>query len=162
MIAGLAGLRDAFGGRIWLEVMLLAGVTGIDSEVLKIAELAERIRPDTVQLNTAVRPTAEDFALALPQGEMERFARLMGPDAEVIADFDGTHEAAQFRARREDVLGLLRRRPCTMEDISSALGLHLNEVAKHVGELEREGRVVLEARHGAPYYRARGPDPEME
>ena len=33
--------------------------------------------------------------------------------------------------------------------------LHVNEATKYVGELEREGRVVLEAHYGVPYYRAR-------
>lgn len=154
MVHGLVEFRGRFRGEIYLEVFLLAGVTGIDAEVRKIAGLAERIHPDRVQLNTAVRPTAEDFAFALSPREMERFARLMGPTPEVIADFRGTHEMAQFRALREDVLALLRRRPCTLKDVAAALSLHLNEATKYVGDLEREGRVVMEMHRGAPYYRA--------
>ena len=156
MVRGLAELRGRFRGEIWLEVFLLAGVTGIDAEVLKLKAIIDEIQPDRVQLNTAVRPTAEDFAFALSPAEMKS---LMGPNAEVIADFRGTHEAAQFRALREDVLGLLERRPCTLKDIAAALSLHLNEATKYVGELEREGLIALEAPRrpdrGAPYYRAR-------
>lgn len=160
IVRGLVELRGRFRGEIRLEVFLLAGVTGIDAEVLKIAGLADEIRPDRLQLNTAVRPTAEDFAFALSSDEMKRFARLMGPNAEAIADFHGIHEAAQFRASREDVMALLERRPCTLKDIAVALSLHPNEASKHVGELEREGRVSPEAHgtsseRGAPYYRAR-------
>jgi len=155
MVRGLAELRDRFGGEIWLEVMLLAGVTGIESEVRKIAGIVERVRADRVQLNTAVRPTAEDFALALSPEEMDRFARLMGPGCEVIADFHNVHGAAEFRRGREDVMALLRRRPCTLEDIAAALGMHMNEATKYVGELQHEKKIVMEAHHGAPYYRAK-------
>jgi len=155
MVRGLVDLRDRFGGEIWLEVMLLAGVTGIDSEVRKIAGIVEKVRADRVQLNTAVRPTAEDFALALSAEEMDGFARLVGAGCEVIADFRGIHEAARFRRGREDVLALLRRRPCTLEDIAAALGMHMNEATKYVGELQHEEKIVMEAHHGAPYYRAK-------
>ena len=41
--------------------MLLAGITGIVAEVERLAELAARIAPDRIQLNTAVRPPAETF-----------------------------------------------------------------------------------------------------
>lgn len=157
MIRGLVELRRRFEGEIWVEVLLLGGITAIDAEVLKIKAIAEEIRPNSLQLNTAVRPTAEDFALTVAPQEMERLCRLIGPDAEVIADSAGTHEVAQFRARREDVLALLERRPCTPKDIAAALSLHPNEVVKYVGELEREGRVAMEAHYGAPYYRAKEP-----
>jgi len=43
-----------------------------------------------------------------------------------------------------------KRHPCTLEETAAALGLHLNEATKYVGELERQGRVVLEAQYGAP------------
>ena len=44
----------------------------------------------------------------------------------------------------------LKRHLCTLEETAAALGLHLNEATKYVGELERQGRVVLEAQYGAP------------
>ena len=49
-----------------------------------------------------------------------------------------------------------------MEDFASALSLHLNEASKYVGELEREGRVTMEAHYGAPYYCARSGAQEAE
>jgi wyosine [tRNA(Phe)-imidazoG37] synthetase (radical SAM superfamily) len=162
MVGGLEGLRDRCRGEIWLEVLLLAGVTGLDAEVRKIEAIVERIRPDRVQLNTAVRPTAEEFAFALSREEMQRLAQCMGPNSEIIANFRGVHEAAQFRAKREDVLRVLERRPCTVRDLAASLSLHVNEATKYVGELEQKGQVVLEAHYGALYYRARGLPEEVK
>ena len=52
MVEGLVAFRERFAKPVWLEVMLLAGITGIRSEVEKIAALTHRIRPDRVQLNS--------------------------------------------------------------------------------------------------------------
>jgi wyosine [tRNA(Phe)-imidazoG37] synthetase (radical SAM superfamily) len=155
MVRGLVALRQAFPGQIWLEVMLLAGVTGLDAEVAKIKSLAADIQPDRVQLNTAVRPTAEDFAFALSAEELNRLARSMGPEVEVISAFRGSEGAQQSRATREVVLGLLARRPCTLSDVASALTLHPNEAAKYLTELERDGLLLLRRQRDAIYYSVR-------
>ena len=59
LIAGLSKFREEFSGRIWLEVLLIEGVNTADEQIAKIRDAIARIRPDKVQLNTAVRPTAE-------------------------------------------------------------------------------------------------------
>jgi predicted transcriptional regulator len=60
------------------------------------------------------------------------------PRAEVIADFRGVHRRAEFVAGREDILEMLRRRPCSLEDIAGGLDLHRNEVIKYLEELRAE------------------------
>ena len=106
MVEGLVGFRSRFDGAYWLEVFLLGGMSAIPAEVDKIGGLIERIRPDRVQLNTATRPPAEDFALPVSRRDMERFARMLGGRAEVIARADGDHRrfskcASQQRIRRK-------------------------------------------------------------
>jgi wyosine [tRNA(Phe)-imidazoG37] synthetase (radical SAM superfamily) len=59
MLEGLIGFTRRFAGRVWLEVMLLADWTAEEMEVAALAMLADRIRPERVQFNTAVRPAAE-------------------------------------------------------------------------------------------------------
>ena len=60
---------------------------------------------------------------------------MFNPKAEVVTDFRDVHNRAEYRADREDVLRLLRRRPCTAHDIAQGLGMHHNEVSKHLEEL---------------------------
>jgi len=153
MVEGLVRFRQAYGGQYWLEVFLLGGVTAVPAEVEKIAKLVERIGPDRIQLNTVTRPPAEDFALPVSREEILRLAEIFGGRAEIIADYRGTHKQSEFRARRSDVLELLSRRPCTLEDIANGLALHRNEVVKHVEELSEEGKIVLEKRGLKLYYR---------
>ncbi len=79
MIGGIATFAKRFPGEVWLEILLLAGVTGIASEVKKIAALANHIKPTRIQLNTAWRPCAEEFAQALTSrsaaGSGQKFSR---------------------------------------------------------------------------------------
>jgi len=153
MVEGLVEFRSRFGGAYWLEVFLLGGMTAIPAEVDKIGKLVQRIQPDRVQLNTVTRPPVEDFALPVSRKDMERFARMLGDRAEVIADFRGVHRESEFAAKREDVLDLLRRRPCTVEDIAAGLGMHANEAIKYVTELVERGAIVDETRDYRTYYK---------
>ncbi len=59
LISGLCAFRDEFAGRIWLEVFFAEGLNTEAEQIAKIKAAIELIRPDKIQLNTAVRPTAE-------------------------------------------------------------------------------------------------------
>ena len=154
MVEGLVTFGKEYSGRYWLEVFLLGGVTGFSAEVEKIANISQQIDPDRVQLNTVTRPPAENFAYPVSKEQMNVFATIFGDRAEVIADYRGTHQQAEFVARREDVLNLLCRRPCTTGDIAKGLGIHPNEVAKYVEQLSIEGLLGRETRNGRVYYKA--------
>jgi len=153
MVAGLAEFRGRFPGAFWLEVFLLGGMTASAAEVDKIGRLVERIRPDRVQLNTVTRPPAEDIALPVSKKDMEQYATRLGERAEVIADFRGVHRKSEFTARRDDVLDLLRRRPCTVNDLAAGLGMHTNEVVKYITELLERGAISADTRANRTYYK---------
>jgi predicted ArsR family transcriptional regulator len=51
-----------------------------------------------------------------------------------------------------EIINLIKRRPCTAEDISKALGLHLNEVVKYLERLMREGKVNYRVHEHHCYY----------
>jgi len=139
MLEGLITFREQYSGAYWLEVFLVAGYTAVESEVRKIVDCAARIKPDRVQLNTVTRPPAEDYAVMVDHGRMAELAVRFDPPAEVIADYRGVHAESEFKAGREHVLEMIRRRPCSLEDIADGLGMHRNEVLKYLGELEADG-----------------------
>jgi len=155
MLDGLIAFRKRFQRLIWLEVFVLGGVTAVRAEIEKIASYANKIQPDRIQLNTVARPPAEEYAFAESQEQMMKFAELFTPAAEVVADFSGVHQLEEFGATRQDVVNLLRRRPCSVSDIASGLGIHRNEVTKHVGHLLDEAAIVTELKNGTVYYRVK-------
>lgn len=84
MQRGLSLLRESCRGQLWLEVFLADGVNTSEKEVLAIREMAERIQPDRIQLNTVDRTTAEPFVRAARKEDLKRIAALLGPRCSVI------------------------------------------------------------------------------
>jgi len=153
MVAGLVEFCRMYRGKIWLEVFLLGGVNSIPSQVSEIIESIDTIRPDKIQLNTVVRPPAEDFAHMVSQKEMSAIKAMFGEIAEVIAPYGDTPAMQEVKATTEAVLTMLQRRPCAIEDIASGLGIHRNEAVKHIVRL-KEQRLLEEVRTGnVLYYR---------
>lgn len=155
ILSGLEAFRREFDGQYWLEVMLLAGHTAPRAHAEMIAEHVRRIRPDRIQLNTAVRPPTEDYAAPVQPGRLEELARLFTPKATVIAEYRGRRTTGHaLEADQRDILALLRRRPCTEKDLISSLRLRPMELAKHLDALEAAGRVVSRMHGGDIFFSA--------
>jgi len=154
ILQGLVDFRKDYNGQYWLEVFLLAGVTTPEAEVNRLKTCIAAIQPDRVQVNTVTRPPAEGFAEPVPQKQLQIITEKLYEKAEVIADYSNVHKQQDFSARYEDVLTLLKRRPCSIEDISAGLGLHRNEVVKYVEELSSEGKIEAKPQNKQLYYKA--------
>jgi wyosine [tRNA(Phe)-imidazoG37] synthetase (radical SAM superfamily) len=154
LVAGLCAFRKEFAGRIWLEVFLVEGLNTDIAEINKIKGLIERIGPDKVHLNTAVRPTAEPGIRRVDPKKLEAIASQIGPNCEVAADFPPRHTAGVIDSRAADILSMLKRRPCSLDDICSGLGIRREEVLKHISELRSQGAVRSEEKDGITYFRA--------
>ena len=151
LVEGEKAFRADYTGKLFLEVFLIKGMNARPEEVKKIAALAKEIAPDRVQLNTAVRPPAEKYAVPLTRKEMEGLAELFKPKAEIIAEFKARH-GSHFEANQDAILAMLKRRPCTAEQLAEVFGMHLNELSKYLGKLTGNQQVLLEQRNGLTYY----------
>jgi wyosine [tRNA(Phe)-imidazoG37] synthetase (radical SAM superfamily) len=154
MLQGFVDFRKVYRGQYWLEVFLLAGVTTPETEINKLKTCIADIQPDLVQVNTVTRPPAESFAEPVPKKQLEEITAQLYEKAEVIADYRDVHKEKDFTARREDILTLLQRRPCSIEDIAAGLGLHRNEVVKYIEELSAEGKIEAKPQNQQLYYKA--------
>lgn len=157
MVAGLKALRGEYAGRIWVEVMLVAGVNDGDDQVRKLKTILEAVRPDRIDLNTVTRPPADADARPVAAPDLERICAMLGPKAQVIAPHVGV-EARSGPVGREEVLAMLRRRPCTLDELVAVLACHRWEVAKLLGQLAEQGAVVDRRQGGKLYYQARESD----
>jgi wyosine [tRNA(Phe)-imidazoG37] synthetase (radical SAM superfamily) len=153
MLAGLISFRSRFRGQFWLEILLVDPYTTSPSELEDLRRCAEMIQPDRVQLNTVTRPPAESRARSVAADQLAEIARTFQPLAEVIAEHqtDGEYSPA---SGREEILDLLRRRPCTSADIAAGLKMHPAEIVKLVESLSREKLIESCSAAGGLYYRA--------
>lgn len=155
LVEGLCDLRRDFSGQIWLEVFIIDGVNTDKEELAKIKELIAKIKPDKVQLNTAVRPTAEAGIKGADKQLMERISEFIGNNCTVVADFSKSRENEDIRTTERQILSMLQRRPCSLDDICSGLGIHRNEATKYTTALQKEGLIQPEEREGKIFYRAK-------
>ena len=155
VVDGLAAFRRDYRGEVWLEIMIVAGITDAPERVRSIAALVRRIAPDRIQLNTPVRPTFEERAAPVPATRLAKLCELFSPAAEVIAEWgERPGEPVRRAPESEEVLALLLRRPCTMDDVAAGLGLHPNAVVKTLAGLEHQGEVHRVLREGRVFWRA--------
>jgi wyosine [tRNA(Phe)-imidazoG37] synthetase (radical SAM superfamily) len=150
---GIMRFRSRFKGKLWIEVFLVRGINSRPSCVEKIAAIVKEIKPDRIHLNTAVRPPAEDFAVALPEQRLKELIHLFEPTAEIIPQchIDSTRE---IQADESIILAMLQRRPSTMEQIEKTFGMHVNEVSKCLGNLMRNNFVRAYYKNAEVYYLA--------
>jgi len=154
LIDGLSEFRKEFAGQIWLEVFLVGDMNTDIEQIDKIKDAIERIRPDKIQLNTAVRPTADADIRRLDAEKLKTIATQLGPKCEVVADFSYHFTDKYAENMAEDVLSMLKRRPCSLNDICSALGIPHNETLKYISHFQSQGRIESERRDGTTYFKA--------
>ena len=148
---GLIAFRREFPGRYWLEVLLLAGRTANEAEVRKIAACVERIGPERVQINTATRPPAEPFAHAASPARLQALAKLFPCPVDIVEYRQ--HRVFKVAPGAEaGIFDLIRRRPCTVDDIAEALDLHRLEVLKFLSELQNRNLVKRQRAGGRLFF----------
>lgn len=154
LVEGLKLLKKEYYGPVWLEVFLVDGLNTNDEDVKKLKSIIDSIGPDKIQLNTAVRPTAE-FGLKPVSGEgLREIAEFLGERAEVIVDYEKLGERInELEGSIDSIYQMLKRRPCSIDDIGVSLGINRNEVLKSITILQNEGKILSEAVGDKVYYR---------
>lgn len=152
VIRGIKTFSRNFKGKMWLEIMLVKGMNDSEKSINEIKKVAREIKLDKIQLNTVVRPPAEESAGALGWQDLERIRSILGKRCEIIAELKKLERRAYKGDIEEAILTMVRRRPLTLADISSSLGLHQNEAIKYIGLLEREGQIKKRIHREKRYY----------
>ncbi|HCG76352.1 MAG: radical SAM protein [bacterium (Candidatus Ratteibacteria) CG_4_10_14_3_um_filter_41_18] len=152
IISGLTKFREEFDGKIFLEIMLVSGVNDNSQELKKLKAAINLIRPDKVQLNSPVRPPAEEWVKPVSLNKLKNIKKLFGKNCEIIIPFKRKKQTAYQKDLEKEILALLSRRPVTALEISNVLGAHLNEVVKYLEVLEKKKRINSKIHQSKRYY----------
>jgi wyosine [tRNA(Phe)-imidazoG37] synthetase (radical SAM superfamily) len=153
-ILGLARFRKEYQGKIWLEVFIIPEYNDSKKELKLLKQAIEIIKPDIVQLNTLDRPGIVPALRAASRTELQHildFWKL--ENAEIIATAPKRKELKTYREDIETaILETIARRPCTLNDLSQILGLHINLINKYLDVLETDRKIQTKKQPRGYFY----------
>lgn len=158
IIDGLVMFRKTFHHQFWVEVFLVPGLNDTANELAKIRDVLGILRPDRVQLNTLDRPGTEDWVRSADKATLEETAAYLF-NAEIIKHLDvdpeGLPVSKPGKVLPDRLYSTIKRRPCTVEDISHLLGLHVVEVGRHLETLIEKGAITRKEMPRGIFYMVR-------
>lgn len=154
LVQGLINLKNFYDGDIWLEIFVVPKVNDTEREMKKFKEVVDQIDPDKIQINSLDRPGTEEWVKRARDHKLIELVSILGNRAEIVTAFNSHKTADGFQEKTGNyIMELLKRRPCTVQDISTMLDMNINEVNKYIRILEQDGRVkVREGERGHFYY----------
>lgn len=153
VIWGLKQFRQEFPGEIWLEIMLVKGVNDSTDHIKKLKTAIEQIQPDKIHLNTIVRPPAEISALPLSAEDLQVIKNELGLPCEIVSVFDKTGQTPPSKSLKALILDITKRRPVTLRDITSSLGISMEEARESLKKLVEEGLIQSIRHKDQDYYK---------
>ena len=142
-IDGLIKFRREYSGEIWLEIFFAKNINDNKENIMALRNAITKIKPDKIQLNTLDRPPADEGITPLSKDELTQIMKtLESENIEIISKFKSRKEIKSFRKDVADmIIETIKRRPCTLNDLSNILGLHINEINKYLDVLEKEEKI---------------------
>ena len=163
IVSSVEALRACFTGKLMIQCMFLRTTFGFanchGTALESIVDAVRRVDPDAVQIDTPYRPGGEKFVRCLKVDELRAVAEkfMENFDADKLWTF-GVHD---MRGKRvswrghesvgDDVLALIRRRPCRIVDVADSLGISHAEVLENVSCLLDKRRSVEKSSNGDTY-----------
>lgn len=156
IIQGLTDFKKEQPGEMWLEIFIIPGLNNTTAEIARLREAVHQIKPDKVQLNTIDRPGTDAWVKPVHQAEMEQIAIRLDWPTEIIARFKKREVKSKDQLDVESkILATIRRRPCTVEDLASNLGMPVHAVQKYLSFLSDQQQIVSERMERGVFYRER-------
>ncbi len=164
IIHGLKALKS-MGPRLEIEVLFVDSKkdypTNIsDRAVDELIRALKLIDPDVVEVFTVSRPPAEDFIIPVSQQRLteiaQKFDDALGRE-KVRLVFKGLRRkitGIKHGNMRDEVYDLILRRPCTVDQISSALEIDAKDLVGIIDDLLGKKEIVEITAEDEMYYRA--------
>jgi wyosine [tRNA(Phe)-imidazoG37] synthetase (radical SAM superfamily) len=157
MARALLDFGQGFSGRLFLEVLLCAGVNDSERNLALMRDFCGLLRPDRVDVVTLNRPGAYPAARAVDTATLARWrdALAAAPLPSTARTGQRLRHAGQGTNASKAVLQSLRRRPQTAPQLASSLGLEPLAVHKALESLAEAGHIQIHKSGGAePFFRA--------
>ncbi len=154
IIEGLASFNDNFNGEMWLEIFIVKGLNDTDAELALLRDAIHVIKPARIQINTLDRPGTESWIRPVLTIELQQILDKLAWNGEIIARFHNKKQTGIFDLDTKNaIFQLIKRRPCTVDDLASALGMNIREVNKYIEDMVKQNLIIFENLERGIFYR---------
>ena len=120
-LAGMERLFSEYRGTIWLEIFIVPGINDTQQSLNALKTYIERFKPQKVQLNTAVRPTAETEVKTASVEQMKSYAEFLGDRVELA--YTAPTQTPQNKISLETLVSIIERRPSSLQELAMNFGM---------------------------------------
>jgi len=142
ILEGLKSLSQEYKGNLWLEIFIIPGVNDNPEELSRFKSYLLEIKPTRVQLNSLDRPGAYEWVKVASVETLKKIAEFFSPlPVEIISrnSRDVLQNENPGADAEQTILSLLRRRPSTIEELSSVSGITINHLSVLLEKLIKQG-----------------------
>jgi wyosine [tRNA(Phe)-imidazoG37] synthetase (radical SAM superfamily) len=152
-VNGLAAFREQYGGKLWLEVMLVKGLNDSQEALEEIALAVHRIQPDQVHLNQPTRPPAEAWVQPPDEEALLRAMAILGEVAQVVHPIQGSFDLSGCASVLEAILATITRHPMQEDELIASLKRWTpDRVKQTLNELEYSGKAQVIERYNKRFW----------
>ena len=156
---GLNSLLSIFQGKVWIEIMLIKGFNdSLDTAyefkayLKNLEKISLNAAIDKVHLNTPVRPPEGKNILPPDKDRLIKIKKIIGDKAELIKERQEISGNKGDEKLKERIIGLTKRRPVSVKDISGSLQVNINQVIKCLKELLETKKIEYKLYKDRKYY----------
>jgi wyosine [tRNA(Phe)-imidazoG37] synthetase (radical SAM superfamily) len=155
LLDGLTAFRKEYGGKLWVEVMLVRGLNDSEQALTELAAALQKIQPDEVHILQPTRPPAETWVQPPDDEGLLRARALLGQVARIVHPASGTFDLSGFTSLAEAVVSIITRHPLREEELVQALSRWSSaDVSQTLKDLEDSGKAQVVERYGCRFWSA--------
>jgi wyosine [tRNA(Phe)-imidazoG37] synthetase (radical SAM superfamily) len=156
-IHGLLQFREAYHGRLWIEVMLIKGVNDTEKALMEIADVMKRIHPDEIHILQPTRPPVEKWVSPPNNEGLIRAHAILGETSKTILPVEGIFDLGSEDNLIEAILGVITRHPMKESDLVKALARWPKvDIMKTLENLRQSGKAQVVVRYGIRFWSSSG------
>jgi wyosine [tRNA(Phe)-imidazoG37] synthetase (radical SAM superfamily) len=106
--------------KMWIEVMLVAGVNDTELALRQLSDVLSRIGPDEVQLTLPTRCPAEDWVHPPDAEGLMRAQAILGPKARLMSTSELAWAFSRDSALEDQIVSIASRHPLKLTDLEYA------------------------------------------
>lgn len=152
-VGGLVAFRRQYTGKLWVEVMLVAGANDTPEALGDLAALLREIAPDQVHLSLPNRPPAEPWVRPADADGLMRATAILGDVAHVVHPAEGAFDLSGFDDVADAVVAVCTRHPMRDEELAATLPRWTPQALDQaLAALARDGRIQRVERYGQRFW----------